>query len=170
MQDILGSDETKVLLAKGEEKIGDRSLRWFCIDEKPMYPDGLGTVPVAGQFRLLQKSCPEYAPEKKRPVREVRRSTDNQTSQFKHQKLERPPASLSSSSFSTPSSLSSHSNPFGSYSSTSTASTTSAVLSSDFSGASQRLVPPQPRVGDGYVRTSEARTQASLWLLRGRCE
>ena len=69
LQDILGSDETKVLLAKGEEKFGDRSLRWFCIDEKPMYPDGLGTVPVAGQFRLLQKSCPEYAPEEKRPVR-----------------------------------------------------------------------------------------------------
>ena len=76
LQDILGSDETKVLLAKGEEKIGDRSLRWFCIDEKLMYPDGLGTVPVAGQFRLLQKSCPEYAPEKKRPAREVRNSTD----------------------------------------------------------------------------------------------
>ena len=119
----------------------------------------------------FRRAAPEYtASEKKRPAREVRNSTDKQRSQLKHQKVESLPPSSSSSSFSTPSSLSSHSNLFGSYSSTSTASTTSAALSSDFSGASQRLVPPQPRVGDGYVQTSEARTQASLWLLRGRCE
>ena len=117
----------------------------------------------------FRRAAPEYtASEKKRPAREVRNSTDKQRSQLKHQKVESLPPPSSSSSFFTPSSLSSLSNPFGSYSSTSTASTTSAALSSDFSGASQRLVPPQPRVGDGYVQTSEARTQASLWLNAAR--
>ena len=170
LQAILGGDKTKVLPATVDERYGDNSLRWFCVGKKPTYPGGLGTVPVAHQLRgYLQKSCPEYtASKKKRPAREVRNSTDKQRSQLKHQKVESLPPSSSSSSFFTPSSLSSHSNPFGSYSSTSTASTTSAALSSDFSGASQRLVPPQPRVGDGYVRTSEARTQASLWLNAAR--